>query len=164
WPARRRQASVTSRICSPAARRSIPAPWPRCSRTGRPPASPTSTVPPRAPPSRRPGRSPRCRQGRGPCRSAAPAPTPPPPAPRAPVLERALRPLPAGVTGELWLGGDGLARGDLGRPQEPAERFRPDPFAARPGDRLYRTGDLVRWDFLGALEFIGRDDAQVKIR
>ncbi len=80
------------------------------------------------------------------------------------VLDRAMRPVPAGVTGELWLGGDGLARGYLGRPERTAESFRPDPFAAEPGGRLYRTGDLVRQRLDGAVEYLRRNDLQVKIR
>ncbi|HEY2738163.1 MAG TPA: amino acid adenylation domain-containing protein, partial [Thermoanaerobaculia bacterium] len=80
------------------------------------------------------------------------------------VLDRAMRPVPAGVTGELWLGGDGLARGYLGFPERTAESFRPDPFAAEPGGRLYRTGDLVRQRLDGAVEYLRRNDFQVKIR
>ncbi|MFH7596930.1 amino acid adenylation domain-containing protein [Streptomyces racemochromogenes] len=82
---------------------------------------------------------------------------------RAYVVDRGLRLLPPGATGELCVAGAGLAQGYAGRAAMTAERFVPDPFSGVPGARMYRTGDLMRWTARGELEFVGRVDRQVKI-
>jgi acyl carrier protein len=80
------------------------------------------------------------------------------------LLDCNLQPVPIGVIGELHIGGEGLARGYLDRPEATAEKFIPNPFSAEPGARLYRTGDLGRYLADGNIEFFGRTDLQVKIR
>jgi amino acid adenylation domain-containing protein len=80
------------------------------------------------------------------------------------VLDQHLRPVPIGITGEIHVGGVGLARGYLNQRGLTAERFVPDPFSRIPGARLYRTGDLARFLGDGEIEFVGRVDQQVKVR
>jgi amino acid adenylation domain-containing protein len=80
------------------------------------------------------------------------------------ILDDAGQLVPSGVSGELYLGGDGLARGYLNRPGLTAEKFVPDPFSTVPGARLYRTGDLVRYLPNGELDYLGRLDHQIKLR
>ena len=80
------------------------------------------------------------------------------------IVDKSLRPAPVGVTGELLIGGDGIARGYLSRPDLTADKFIPNPFAPTPGDRVYRTGDHVRYLPDGNIEFHGRQDHQVKVR
>lgn len=80
------------------------------------------------------------------------------------VLEPGLTPAPRNVVGEIYIGGGPLARGYLGQGDLTADRFVPDPFSPVPGSRMYRTGDLGRWRTGGRLEFMGRNDFQIKVR
>ncbi len=80
------------------------------------------------------------------------------------ILDQRLQPVPIGVNGELYIGGDGVARGYLNRADLTAEKFIADPFSQRPGARLYRSGDLARFQPDGEIEYLGRIDHQVKLR
>jgi len=80
------------------------------------------------------------------------------------ILDRHLQPVPMGVPGELYLGGDGLARGYLHRAPETEAKFIPHPFSEKAGARIYRTGDQARWREDGTIEFLGRRDRQIKLR
>lgn len=80
------------------------------------------------------------------------------------ILDAHGEPVPIGIAGELFAGGDGVACGYLGDPAASAGKFVPDPFSSRPGATMYRTGDLARWRADGTIEFLGRRDRQVKVR
>ncbi|MBB5066889.1 amino acid adenylation domain-containing protein, partial [Granulicella mallensis] len=80
------------------------------------------------------------------------------------ILDEQRKPVPIGMSGELYVGGAGVARGYLNRPELTAERFLDDPFTGKSGDRLYKTGDLARYLSDGNIEYLGRNDFQVKIR
>jgi amino acid adenylation domain-containing protein len=80
------------------------------------------------------------------------------------LLDKKLRPVAVGVSAELYIGGEGLARGYLGQPEMTAERFIPHPFSEHGGERVYRTGDMARYRADGEIEYLGRVDHQVKLR
>lgn len=80
------------------------------------------------------------------------------------ILDSRCQPLPIGMSGEIYIGGTGVVRGYLNRPDSTAEKFVPDPFVDRLGARMYKTGDLGRWRSDGNIEYLGRNDSQVKIR
>ena len=123
-------------------------------------ASSTTTARPRRRSERASARSPRTpRRRRRACRSEGRSRT----RRRTSSTRRASR-LPPGVAGELWIGGAGVARGYVNRPEETDERFVADPFSAAAGARVYRTGDRARFLPNGSIEFLGRVDDQLKIR
>jgi amino acid adenylation domain-containing protein len=80
------------------------------------------------------------------------------------ILDKQRRPVPVGVVGEMYIGGAGVARGYLNREELTAERFLKDPFSEEAGARMYKTGDLGRWQGDGTIDFVGRNDSQVKVR
>lgn len=80
------------------------------------------------------------------------------------ILDGSMQPVPVGLSGDLYIGGDGVARGYWGRPELTAERFRPNPFGQDDNARIYATGDVARYRDNGEIEFLGRSDHQVKIR
>jgi amino acid adenylation domain-containing protein len=80
------------------------------------------------------------------------------------IVDRQMKLVPRGMVGEVYIGGAGVARGYLGRPELTAQRFVPDPFGCQAGAMLYKTGDLARYQADGAIEFLGRENQQVKIR
>ena len=80
------------------------------------------------------------------------------------ILDASMKPVPSGVAGELFIGGDGVARGYLNRPELTSEKFIINPFSEKKFERIYRTGDLARYRHDGNIEFLGRNDQQVKVR
>jgi amino acid adenylation domain-containing protein len=101
-----------------------------------------------------------CREGEDPLRTTIGRPTDM----EVYLLDHQMVPVPVGAPGEIYVGGDGMARGYLGRPDLTAERFVPNPFNPNSESRLFRTGDLGRWLPEGVIEFLGRIDDQIKIR